>query len=201
MYNDEQDIIASAINGDAEAFGVLVSRYTPKALAYARQMAGNSDDAKDLVQESFVKAYYNLGSFKGESGFPAWFFRVLTNICMDHLRKRALVKKVFFFLPGPDGSDDEGEEDDGPLYTAADLHPLADPGGVLEQKELNRAFGKALKVLPARQRAAFVLRHGDGMKLSEVAAALGITEGAVKAHLVRAVASVQKSMKEYGYHG
>jgi len=192
MELEESALIEAARCGDAEAFGVIVSRYMPKALAYARQLTGNSEDAQDLVQDAFIKAYKGLGSFKGESRFNTWFFRVLSNVCLDHLRKASFLKKVFFFSAG--GGDEEAKD---PLETAPDTHPSSSPDMGLEQKELRAALEKALGALPARQRAVFLLKHNEGMTLMEIAAVLGISEGAVKSHLARAVTALRKGMKEY----
>jgi len=193
MHIDESKLIESARSGDAGAFEVIINRYMPKALAYARQMTGNEEDAQDLVQDAFFKAYRSLDGFKGDSGFYTWFYRLLTNLCLDRLRKAAFLKTVFFFRSA--GEDDENYE--GPLDWAPDEHPASNPGRVLEQKELKGALNKALRSLPDRQRAVFLLRHGEGMKLADIAGVLGISEGAVKSHLVRAVAAMQKSMKGY----
>lgn len=197
MEKDEQELIAAAQKGDAEAFGVLVTKYMPRALAFARRMTGNTEDAEDLAQEAFVKAYRNLGSFKGQSGFYTWFFQVLSNLCMDHLRRAALLKKVFFFA----APDVDREEASDPLMQAPDTDLLSRPDGGLEQKELKAALQKALKRLPDRQRAVFLMKHNEDMKLREIAVVLGISEGAVKSHLVRAVTALKKSMKGYGHYG
>jgi RNA polymerase sigma-70 factor (ECF subfamily) len=194
MEQDEQELIASAKNGDAEAFGIIVERYMPKALSFARHMTGNAEDAQDLAQEAFIRAYNNIATFKGESGFYSWFIRVLYNLCIDHLRRAAFVKKVFFFArPG-----EQDEED--PMIKAPDMHPGSIPDMGLEQKELRAALTAAISRLPKQQRAVFLMKHHEGMKLSEIAVALHISEGAVKSHLVRAVTALKKSMKGYGGH-
>lgn len=194
---DEQVLLQAARNGDTEAFGVIVKKYMPKALAFARQMTGNADDAEDLAQEAFIRAYKALGSFKGDSTFYTWFVRVLSNICLDHLRKATFYKKVFFFAV----KRDEEEEEPDLVERAEDMSPGSRPDEGLMRKELKAALSKALLKLPARQRAVFLLKHNEDMKLSEIAAVLGISEGAVKSHLVRAVTALRKSMKGYGSHG
>ncbi len=196
MQKDEQELINSAKNGDAEAFGVMVERYMPRALAFARQMTGSAEDAQDMVQEAFIRAYRGIGSFKGESGFYGWFIRVLYNLCIDHLRRAALIKKVFIFSSS---RDEEDEED--PMGQVPDPHPESMPDGGLERKELRAALTGAIRRLPGRQREVFLMKHSAGMKLSEIASALGISEGAVKAHLVRAVTALRRGMKDYWGRG
>jgi len=194
MSKDEPGLIEAAKNGDADAFGVLVERYMPRALAFARQMIGNPADAEDIVQDAFVKAFRKLDSFRGGSEFYTWFYRLLANGCLDHLRRRGLVRRIFrFSSPAPDGG-----EDIDPLEHAPDTHPASSPLAGYESKEAAAAIRKALAALPERQRAVFLLRHNEDMKTSEVAEVLGISEGAVKSHLARAVAGLRKSLKAYG---
>jgi RNA polymerase sigma-70 factor (ECF subfamily) len=197
MVIDEQVLLEAARNGDTEAFGVIVKKYMPKALAYARQMTGSAEDAQDLAQEAFIRAYKGLGSFKGDSAFYTWFVRVLSNVCLDHLRKASFYRKVFFFAAKSDEEDDEPDQ----VGQARDTSPGSRPDEGLMRKELSAELNRALMKLPGRQRAVFLLKHNEDMKLSEIAIALGISEGAVKSHLVRAVAALRKSMKGYGRHG
>lgn len=192
--NDEQSLIEAARGGDTEAFGTLVERYMPRAIAFARHMTGRADDASDLAQDAFVKAWRGIGSFKGDSGFYTWFFRVLANICVDHLRRESFKKKIFFFARD---RDDGGDETTDPVETAPDEDPASVPGAGMEQKELRAALKKAITGLPARQRAVFVMKHVEGMKIVEIAGTLGISEGAVKSHLVRAVTALRKGLRGY----
>jgi RNA polymerase sigma-70 factor (ECF subfamily) len=189
-------LIEAARYGDAEAFGVLVKHYMPKALSYARQMTGGGEAAEDLVQDAFLKAYKGLGGFKGESSFYTWFFRVLSNICLDHLRKATFLKKVFLIPAVSDEDDEPGQLEQSPDPNTS----WSRPDERLNQKELRAALSKALKILPERQRAVFLLKNNEGMKITEIAAVLNISEGAVKSHLVRAITSLRKHMKGYGRH-
>lgn len=105
---NELELVEASRKGDHEAFGALVKKYMPRALAFARQMTGNPDDAQDLAQDAFIKAYKALDSFKGGSSFYTWFIRILSNVCLDFLRKKTFMKKIFFFA-APD-EDDEGPD-------------------------------------------------------------------------------------------
>jgi len=192
MAADENALVNAARAGDSEAFGVLVRRYMPRALAFARQMTGNASDAEDIVQDAFVKAFRSMGSFRGESGFYTWFYRLLANACTDHLRKGTLIKRLFFWRAG---APDEGEVD--PVVAAPDTKLGSLPSAGLEREEMRGAIRRALVKLPERQRAVFLLRHNEEMSTAEVAAALGISEGAVKSHLSRAVTALRVSLREY----
>lgn len=197
MAKDEPVLIEAARKGDSEAFGVLVERYMPRALGFARQMTGNAADAEDLVQDAFVTAYRKLGQFKGDSTFYTWFYRLLANRCLDHMRRRSLFMKVFRLgRARPDG-----EDEDDIMAVVPDKSPGASPLKGYEDMEAKAAINRALSKLPDRQRAVFLLRHNEDMKTSEVASVLGISEGAVKSHLARAVAGLRKSLKAYGDHG
>jgi len=190
---DEAALIAASREGDAEAFGILVERYMPRALAFATRMTGNPEDAEDIVQDSFVKAYNKLGSFRGDSGFFTWFYRLLSNACLDHMRRGSLVKRIFYFgRPVQDG------EDYDPVDQAADPDPGSSPDSGVYRGEAAKDINEALMKLSPRQRAVFLLRHDEGLKTAEVAEALGISEGAVKSHLVRAIAALRKELKAYG---
>ena len=105
MFN-ELELVEASRRGDPDAFGALVKKYMPRALAFARQMTGNPDDAQDLAQDAFIKAYNALDSFKGGSSFYTWFIRILSNVCLDFLRKKTFMKKIFFFAAQDD--EDEG---------------------------------------------------------------------------------------------
>ncbi len=196
MFNDETALIEAAKRGDPESFGVIVSRYMPKALGFARQMTGNADEAQDLAQEAFVKAYRSLDTFRGESEFRTWFYRVLSNVCLDHLRKASFLKKVFF-LASPRDAHDDGDA----IVRLKDSSPESRPDRGLRQQELNRMLNRAIMGLPRRQRAVFLMKHHEGMKLREIATVLGISEGAVKSHLIRAVAALRTRMEDYEKHG
>ena len=194
MAIEEKSLIESARHGDAEAFEHIVRHYMPKALAFARQMTGNAEDAQDLAQEAFLKAYRGLPNFKGDSSFGTWFYRILSNICMDSLRKTVFLKRIFFFSVQEE--DDEGES---LLEQAPDPKSGSRPDENIKQRELRAAIEKALKALPPRQKAVFLLKHNEEMKIAEIASVLKISEGAVKAHLVRAVTALRKQMKGLGY--
>jgi len=192
MDIQESALIEAARRGDSEAFGVIVSRYMPKALAFARRMTGDDGDAEDVVQDAFIKAYKAIGSFKAESGFGTWFYRILANQCLDHLRKATFFRRVFFFAYP--ARDEEGQDG----YNTPDFpDPAGRPDEELEQKQLKKALNKAVMGLPERQRAVFLLKHDEGLKISEIAVILGITEGAAKSHLSRAAAALRDSMKAH----
>ncbi|MFA5093630.1 MAG: RNA polymerase sigma factor [Candidatus Omnitrophota bacterium] len=174
----ELRLIERARNGDREAFNLLVDLYRERAFSVAFGFTGNTEDAKDALQEAFVKAYISIINFRGSSSFYTWFYRILVNQCKDLLRKRGIIKRVFSAsLPGPYGEEPAVEAVDtsrGPFDRVLDL-------------ETKRLIGEAVDKLPAKQKSVFILRHIEGMKMDEIARVVGCSESTVKVHLFRAV--------------
>ena len=175
----EATFIEEARGGNASSFSALVELYQERAIHAANSFVGNLEDARDIAQEAFVKAYENLSTFSGQSRFYTWFYRSLVNACKDFLRKKK-IRQTFSFWLGPE------EEEDGldPLANVAD-HSRNALDDILN-KELGAAIREALETLPVRQKSVFVLRYLEGMTLNEISDMLGISLGAVKANLWQA---------------
>mgnify|MGYP001602346511 CR=1 FL=1 len=174
----EQVLIEKARGGDSGSFSALVELTQERAIHTANSFLGNLEDARDAAQEAFVKAYEHLDSFKLESRFYTWFYRILMNQCKDFLRKKKLRRSFSFFF-----SSDEGDEMD-PMANMPD--DAKSPKEVMADKEFGVAVNEALEKLPFRQKSVFVLRYLEGFSLEEISESLGITVGAVKAHLWQA---------------
>ena len=186
---EEQKLIERAQSGDLDSFSALVLLYQERAIHAANAMIGNIEDAKDLAQEAFVKAYENLDNFKSESRFYTWFYRILTNTCKDFLRKRKF-RNAFSFWFGK-----EEEEDIDPASRVKD--PAASASEAMEHKEFGTAVQEAVDKLPFRQKGVFVLRYMEGMPLDEIAESLNITVGAVKANLWQAGQKMKVYLKDF----
>lgn len=186
---EDQKLVDRAQSGDLESFSALVERYHERAVHAALSMVGNMEDARDLAQEAFVKSYENLERFKSESRFYTWYYRILTNTCRDFLRKKKLRKTFSFWF----GKDEEGEDAD---LSAQIKDSSPDAGEVLHQKEFSESVHEAMERLPFRQKSVFTLRYMEGMPLDEIAETLGITEGAVKAHLWQAGQKMKEMLKD-----
>ena len=174
----EAVLLEEARGGNAGSFSALVELYQERSIHTANSFVGNLEDARDIAQEAFVKAYENLSSFGGQSRFYTWFYRILINTCKDFLRKKKL-RQSFSFWFGR-----EEEEDLDPAANVAD--PSRNASEELQNRELGASILRAVETLPARQKSAFILRYLEGMDLSEIAETLGIGTGAVKAHLWQA---------------
>jgi RNA polymerase sigma-70 factor (ECF subfamily) len=186
---NEKTLIELARGGDASSFSALVQEYQERAIHTAYAMIGNFEDARDVAQDSFVKAYSQLGSFKEQSKFYTWFYRILANTCKDFLRKKKIRQVISFWVGG---RDEEGEAADAvaQVRSAGKTAPEE-----LIDRELGAQIREALEKLPFRQRSVFGLRYLEGLSLEEIAQDLGISVGAVKANLWQAGEKMRKNLK------
>ena len=182
-------LIERARNGERAAFDSLVDISKGTAFALAYNFTGNAEDAKDVLQEAFVKAYLNIKKFRGGSAFYTWFYRILVNQCRDVLRKKQSRLKVLVDTPGPVDEDDEAPVE------AVEGGP--DPGEALLNKEIREKVDEAINKLPEKQKMTFILRHMHGMKLGEIAGVIRCSESTAKVHLFRATKNLQKALSPY----
>jgi RNA polymerase sigma-70 factor (ECF subfamily) len=182
---DDSDgpLLARFAAGDRLALDELFSRYRQPAFRVAYRLLGQEADALDAVQDGFIKALNNLGSFQGRSSFRTWLMRVVANAALDLGRKRSRRTGV-----SPDAVDPEA--DDG-------LTRWEDPARGLANDDLRRALNEALATLPAAQRETFIL-HADGeMSYQDVADVLGISIGTVMSRLFYARQRLKLALTEY----
>ena len=187
--DSELRLIERARNGERAAFDSLVDAHKGKAFALAFHFTGNVEDAKDLLQEAFVRAYVSIKRFRGGSSFYTWFYRILVNLCRDFLRRKQVRFKILADAPDPKGEEDEV------TLEAVDKEPS--PEDALLNKEMREKVDEAINKLPERQKSAFILRHIQGMKLDEIASVMGCSESTAKVHLFRATRSLQKFLSLY----
>ena len=173
----EETLIAEARRGDVQAFSRLVETYQERAIRVACSFLGNWEDARDVAQEAFVKAYENLASFKEESRFYTWFYRLLVNHCKDFLRRKKARRE---------------ESDPDPLERAVSSVP--NPREQVIHREIEAEIYIALDRLPFQQRNAFTLRYLEGMSLEEIAGIMNLSLGAVKAHLWQAAQKMRRRL-------
>ena len=171
----EKKIIEKVLGGDANAFEELVLRYEKTVYNLALRMVGDRDDAFDMTQEAFIKAYGSLSSFRGDSKFSVWIYRITTNVCLDFLRSKSRKQQVSLTV----SDDDEDAQLDIP-------DPKADPEQQLIKKISMQSVEEGLKTLPDKQRQILVMRELCGMSYAEIGKALSIEEGTVKSRIFRA---------------
>ena len=183
MMSADTDLISRAAGGDPSAFQALVERHRSMVYRIAYQFAGNHHDAEDIAQEVFIKVYRSLDRFRQDAQLTSWMYRIVMNACIDHRRRQRLA------IAAPFGDEAEHRMLNTPEDTPGpeDRAYAGELGQVLES-EIGR--------LPNGQRVVFVMRHHQGMKLCEIAAALGLAEGTVKRQLHAAVHRLRQALTE-----
>jgi RNA polymerase sigma-70 factor, ECF subfamily len=177
---DDTVLIRQAQQGSTAAFEELVRQYDRAVLRLAVHLTGSLEDGQDIHQEAFLRAYLNLDRFRFECSFYTWIYRIVTNLCLDHLRKRSSRGRDVTTALSPDG-----EEED-VLDRMPDQRPVASPERNLAGRELRRCILRALDKLSPRERMVFELKHYHGLRLRTVAGILRTTEGTIKNTLFRA---------------
>lgn len=185
---EEQRIISRVLNGDYNAFEVLVTENQKVIYNLALKLVGNENDALDISQEAFLKAYSGLKNFRGDSRFSVWMYKLTYNICIDFLRKKQRRPQTSLTQQDEDGSLTETEIED--------IRHL--PESELERKELIRETNKAIDSLSQEHRDILIMREFTGMSYREIADVLYINEGTVKSRIARARRSLAKILIENG---
>jgi len=179
----EKAWVAETLDGDNKAFGKLVERYQKKVYGLAFGILRSREDAWDVAQEAFVKAYKNLGSYEGTAAFYTWLYRITYNLSLDTLRSKA--RRVTEEL------DDETRE-------AADDSPRPEnPGETVARRELAEVVTTAMAKLTEKHRAIIVLREIEGLSYEEMAEVLQISKGTVMSRLFHARRNLAALVKPY----
>lgn len=172
----ENELIRSVQNGSANAFEALVTENEAHIFKLCLRMTGNREDAADLTQEAFLKAYRSIASFRGDCRFSSWMIRIASNVCLDFLRSKSKKQTVPLTT-----ENDDGEEAELDIPDAAPL-----PEDRLLSGELKASISRGLERLSDEQRQILVLRELDGLSYDEIAGTLGIEVGTVKSRIFRA---------------
>ena len=173
--DEEKAAVERARTGDERAFEALVTAHERLVYTLAYQRLRSEEDARDAAQETFVKAWLSLPSFRGESRFSVWLCRIANNVCTDMQRKRT--------LPAISLDDDGTRSGEGGLDVPDERYS---PEAALEKKELRQALRRGIEALPDEYRQALTLRELGGLSYDEIAETLDIDMGAVKSRLYRA---------------
>jgi RNA polymerase sigma-70 factor (ECF subfamily) len=191
---DDLALIERAKNRDPVAAEELVRRYQEKAYAIAyRTCSGDAEEAKDLTQEAFLRAFRGLHQFKGQSSFYTWLYRIVVNTCLDGVRRQK--RRRWFFPPWRSEEEEKGARD--VLEESPDPDTQGNPAASLNRKELKAQVQKALEGLSSSQRMVFEWKIFDEMSIPEIAKLANIAEGTVKSHLFRATHHVRKALSEW----
>ena len=184
---EETELIELLKKKDRAAFKDIVETWQNMVYNTALGILQNAEDAEDVTQETFVQVFESVSSFKGESKFSTWLYRITVSKAMDHIRKKKR-KKRFAFIQSLYGRNDE------PIIDPPDFFH---PGVGMENKENAAVLFKAVEQLPGNQKTAFVLNKVEGLSYIEIGNIMQITDSAVDALLQRAKANLKKILKEY----
>jgi RNA polymerase sigma-70 factor (ECF subfamily) len=179
----DADLISRAAGGDPSAFQAIVERHRSMVYRVAYQFAGNHHDAEDIAQEVFIKVYRSIDRFRQDAQLTSWLYRIVMNACIDHRRRSRSAAAAPF-----------GEEAEQKMLNTPEDRP--DPEERAYGGELGQVLESEIGRLPKGQRVVFVMRHHQGMKLSEIAEALGLAEGTVKRQLHAAVHRLRQALTQ-----
>jgi RNA polymerase sigma-70 factor (ECF subfamily) len=186
--SEESILVDAARAGDIRAFESLVRRYDRNVFRIAQHITQNREDAEDVVQDAFLKAYQNLGQFQGQSKFYTWLVRIAVNEALMRLRRRRPERMISI-------DEDIRTEDDSMPREIADWSP--NPEQQYTQAELKDILGKTIQGLPPSFRTVFVLRDVEGLSTEETASALELSVPAVKSRLLRARLQLRERLNKY----
>ena len=172
----EAAVIQAVLDGDVNAYEALVKDYEKNVYNLALRMTGNSEDAADMAQEAFIKAYNSLTAFRGDSKFSVWLYRIVSNVCLDFLRSRSRKQTVSLSTENDDGEEVE-------LDIADETHS---PEQLLDRSLTRDAVRRGLAALPPDHREILLLREIQGLSYEEIADVLGLEAGTVKSRIFRA---------------
>jgi RNA polymerase sigma-70 factor (ECF subfamily) len=185
---DDTTLVREAQRGNRAAFEALVRHYDQAVLRLALHLTGSEQDAQDVYQDAFLKAYKSIGNFRFECSFYTWIYRIVTNLCLDQLRKRQVRKE-----DAPVATDCEGEQYD-VLSQVPDARSGANPERDLMRRELGSRISRALEKLTPRERMVFEMKHYQGLKLRTVGEILNTTEETAKNTLFRATQKLRGAL-------
>ena len=178
---DEQRLIQKASGGDASAFNNLMSLHEKRMYAVALRMCGNREDAQDCLQEAMLRIYRSIGSFKGQSSFSTWAYRITMNTCLDELRRKKNKQSTSL-----DSLLDVG-------WSPTDESNAPERKAI--QSELRNTLHAAIRALPEDMRSAIVLRDMQGMVYEEIAQALNVNVGTIKSRISRGREKLREKLK------
>jgi RNA polymerase sigma-70 factor, ECF subfamily len=177
--------VALARGGDSDAFRGLVERHSRAVYRLAHRMTGNPQDAEDVVQETFLKAYRQLGRFESRANFGTWLHRIAVNCSIDVIRGRKHQET------GHDAADLETFD------SADDLRVDPSPERLMLSTEVQERVGRAMEGLTHMERAAFVLRHFEGQSIDDISRTLGLKTNATKHSIFRAVRKMRAALEPF----
>jgi len=187
---DETALIRSAQRGDEHAFEELVRLYDQNVLRLALNLLRSPEDANDIYQETFLRVYKNLQTFRFDCNFSTWLYRIATNLCLDALRKRRVRREEDTVVETSEGVLDR-------MDTLEEPRAAGNPQRYLLSEQLRQRIGRVLEDLTPRERTVFELRHYEGLRLRAIGEVLGTSEEAAKNCLFRATQKMRAALGDF----
>ncbi len=182
----DRGLVERAQNGDRKAFRELVERHERKAFAVAIGLVRHEQDAREIVQEAFIRVHRNLAKFEGSSSFFTWLYRIVKNLAIDHMRKPARRES--------EPIDDPNLVDGGAHLPFISRIDGADPNDVVKRREIAARIQEALDALPPYHRAVIIMREVEGMSYQQMAEAMDVSKGTIMSRLFHARQKLQKAL-------
>ena len=193
MEQDERELILRSQQGDQAAFEMLVSRYDRRLMGLIRSMVRNGEDARDVYQDVFLRAWLGLPNFRLEAGFFTWLYRIAVNRCMTYFDQRGRREKKHL-QPLLDDEEDGDWMDR--VVAHQSVNPIEDQQETLGRDLMLKKIWTAVETLKPKQRLIFCLRHQHGLRVKEIAEIFDMPEGTVKILAFRAVRAIRDQLKD-----
>ena len=184
----DEELVSRSMGGDSESFNQLIKRWERPIYALAYRTIGREDDARDVVQETFLRAFRGLSGFKGQAKFSSWLYRITLNLCRDWMRRQRRAPVI----ATPDGVD--------LVELAGESANVETADAAVGRRELSRLVARAMTALPEEQRAAIVLKEYHGLTFQEIADLLGCPLSTVKTRLYQGLVVLRKELERSGIH-
>ena len=182
----DEELVAKSIGGDADSFNELVLRWERPIYALAYRTIGREEDARDVCQETFLRAFRGLSAFKGQAKFSSWLYRIALNLCRDWIRRERRAP----IAPTPEGVD--------VVELAAEQGPAESIEDLVARHDMSRAVAKVMATLPDEQRTAIILKEYHGMTFQEIADLQGCPLSTVKTRLYQGLSVLRRHLQQQG---
>ena len=186
MTSTDEELVARSKGGDADSFNQLILRWERPIYALAYRVIGREEDARDVCQETFLRAFRALPGFKGEAKFSSWVYRIALNLCRDWMRRQRRAPTMQM----PEGVD--------PIEMASERGPVESIETLVERRELSGVVEEAMALLPEEQRTAIILKEYHGMTFQEIADLQGCPLSTVKTRLYQGLSVLRRNLEKKG---
>ena len=188
MTCTDEELVARSARGDADSFNQLITRWERPIYALAYRVIGHEEDARDVCQETFLRAFRGIAAFKGQAKFSSWLYRIALNLCRDWIRRQRRTPVV----QSPEGVDlTELASERGPAESVEDL---------VSRQDMSRLVARAMRSLSEEQRTAVVLKEYQGLTFQEIADLLGCPLSTVKTRLYQGLTLLRRQLEAAGIH-